>query len=114
MINKNYKIKKSTFTDNSLRPFQFSITVYFFAEKRSQEFVQVMHVCKYAVILDSGDDSILSLYFVVSGHKSLSVTDIETFMEDVEQSNGIKSDCYEGKIHSDVTPDSVYQALLNR
>lgn len=48
-----------------------------------------------------------------SGHKSLSVTDIETFMEDVEQSYGIKSDCYEGKIHSDVTPDSVYQALLN-
>lgn len=112
MINKNYKIKKSTFTDNSLRPFQ--LLFISLQKKRSQEFVQVMNVCEYAVILDSGDDSILSLYFVVSGHKSLSVTDIETFMEDVEQSNGIKSDCYEGKIHSDVTPDSVYQALLNR
>lgn len=73
-----------------------------------------MHVYEYAVILDSEDDSFLSLYFVVSGHKSLSVTDIETFMEDVEQSNGMKSVGYEGKIHSDVTPDSVYQALLNR
>lgn len=80
----------------------------------NEEFVQVMHVYEYAVILDSGDDSILSLYFVVSGHKSLSVTDIETFMEDVEQSNGMKSVGYEGKTHSDVTPDSVYQALLNR
>lgn len=73
-----------------------------------------MYVCEYVVIFDLGDDFILLLYFVVFGYKLISVTDIEIFMEDVEQSNGIKLDCYEGKIYSDVILDFVYQVLFNR
>nr|XP_022324306.1 uncharacterized protein LOC111125117 [Crassostrea virginica] len=50
---------------------------------------------------------------VFTGHKSLNVTDIEMFMEDVEQCSGQKCQSYVGEAASNVTADTVYQALLN-
>ncbi|XP_062569604.1 mucin-4-like [Saccostrea cucullata] len=45
--------------------------------------------------------------------KTVSITDMETFMEDVEQASAAKSATYEGKIQKTVSPELVNQALLN-
>lgn len=59
--------------------------------------------------------SISSLFSIsVADQKTVNVTDIDDFMADIEQSVGGKSARYDGKIQKDISPETVYQALLNR